>query len=135
MYKMSLLQEINLDVKCDIEFDVVNDFDVESMMRFAAELDEHRRFDTYRRIADVCLFVVGFLSPTGWSRFRMKPGEYREWGQRFYRMAADHESARVRELTTTLSDLSAHFNLAAKPLIAVSRRYVRLLTEQRRPAP
>jgi hypothetical protein len=50
--------------------------------------------------------------------------EYEEYGQSFYRLAAEHETARAEGLDEVLAILSENFVLAEKPLTFVARRYL-----------
>jgi hypothetical protein len=50
--------------------------------------------------------------------------DYEAHGRAFYRLAAEHEMARVEGLDGTLMSLSEHFILAEKPLRFLARRYL-----------
>ena len=38
-----------------------NDMDIDSLVRFCQAVDEERRFGFYKRIADLCLFILGMF--------------------------------------------------------------------------
>ena len=121
----------------------VNDLDVDSLMRTCGALGEESRFDCYRRIADVCLFMAGMFPEyiEGRHRYplsrRIRPGargricgsleEYEVHGRAFYRLAAEHERAGSEGLTDVLALLSQHFVLAEKPLTFLARRYLQFV--------
>ena len=118
-----------------------NDMDIDSLMRFGQGIDEESRFGVYKRIADVCLFVLGVfperaqldyrypfsgaLRPqTSW-RARRGAQEYEEEGRRFYRLAGEHPSAKMQELSDVFATLVENFAAAWKPLNFISRHYFR----------
>jgi hypothetical protein len=117
-----------------------SDMDVDSLARLCETVEEERRFGFYKRIADLCLFILGMFpesvisyyeySPTGkvrsqpFRRLRRSAEDYEEEGKRFYRLAGEHESARVLELDGVLWQLHSKFNLAKKPLNYISERFL-----------
>jgi len=117
-----------------------NDLDVDSMMRYCQAVDEEHRFSIYQRIGDACLFMSSMFPEHIESRYRyassrqIRPGsrgrivasleEYEAHGQAFYRLAAEHETARAEGLDEVLAMLSEHFVLAGKPLTFVANRYL-----------
>ena len=118
----------------------VNDLDVDSMMRYCQTTDEPFRFEPYRRIADACLFLAGMFTEYVQGRYRypltnqIRPHargrpcasleDYEAHGQAFYRLAAEHEMARMEGLEGVLTALSDNFILAEKPLSFLSSRYL-----------
>lgn len=113
-----------------------NDMDVDSLVRLCEVAKEGERFAYYKRIADVCLFILGvfpehvhsdFRAPLGEigartpRRLRRSAEDYEEDGRRFYRMAAEQEEARASELDEVLWLLHEDFDLARKPLDFISR--------------
>lgn len=118
-----------------------SELDVESLMHYCQAVDEPFRFEPYRRIADVCLFLAGMfpdyietqyryplsqqLRPRMRSRLCRSLEDYEAYGQAFYRLAAEHEQARVEGLDEVLATLSENFILAEKPLTFVANRYLR----------
>lgn len=117
-----------------------NDMDIDSLSTFCGAVDEEYRFGFYKRIADVCLFILGIfpeyaqsdyrypsgeLRPKIPGRLRRSADEYEEEGRRFYRLAAEHEEARIANLDEVFWQLHEEFNLARKPLDFISHRYLR----------
>ncbi len=115
-----------------------SDLDVEGMMRYCQALDEPFRFGPYRRIGDVCLFLTGMfpeyidaqyryplsrqIRPRMKGRLCRSREDYEAHGQAFYRMAAEHETARAEGLDDVLTTLSENFILAEKPLAFLANR-------------
>jgi hypothetical protein len=118
----------------------ISDLDVDSLMRYCQTQDEKFHFEPYKRIADVCLFLTGMfpqyihaqyryplsrqLRPQVRSRMCRNVEDYEAYGRAFYRLAAEHERARVEGLDDVLATLSANFILAEKPLIFLADRYL-----------
>lgn len=122
-----------------------NDMDVDSLIDFAARVDESERFSYYKRIGDVCLFLTGFFRDSTYSskstfnsnfksgaysrtnftrKKRRSLEEYESEGRRFYRLAEEHPTAGVLELTDVFSVLRDQFSAARKPLTFLSSRYL-----------
>ncbi len=118
-----------------------NDMDLDSLLRFCQTVDEERRFGYYKRIADICLFILGMfpeyaapdfrLLSTGrtrtglFGRLRRSAEDYEEEGRRFYRLAGEHSDARLLHLTEIFLQLQEKFNLAKKPLNYISENFLR----------
>ena len=119
-----------------------NTFDVEGLIAYCQALDEPFRFEYYRRIADVCLFLSGMFPEHIESQYRypltrqVRPrargqvvrsrGDFESHGRAFYRLAAEHERAGVEGLSDVLMDLSENFIVAEKPLVFLANRYLGL---------
>ena len=122
-----------------------NDMDVDSLIDFAARADESERFSYYKRIGDVCLFLTGLFRDSTYSqkshvgsnfqsgtyprttfvrKRRRTVEEYESEGRRFYRLAEEHPTASVLELTDVFSVLRDEFSAARKPLAFLSARYL-----------
>ncbi|MEC7885072.1 MAG: hypothetical protein VYD55_06075 [Chloroflexota bacterium] len=122
-----------------------NDMDVDSLIDFAARVDESERFSYYKRIGDVCLFLTGLFRDSTYSqkshfgsnfqsgtyprttfvrKRRRSVEEYESEGRRFYRLAEEHPTASVLELTDVFSVLRDEFSAARKPLAFLSARYL-----------
>ena len=115
-----------------------NDMDIGSLLRFCEATEEERRFDLYKRIADLCLFTVGVFpeylnlngraSTTGIPMISLRHGwsgeDYEEGGRRFYRLASEHPDACVLRLNSVLWRLHESFGLAKKPLNFISEHYL-----------
>jgi len=115
-----------------------SDTDVDSLSRLCEAASEEHRFSFYKRIADVCLFILGVFPEyaqfdyryplSGHVRPRIRLGrkglqEYEEEGRKFYKLAAEHESARMLELSRVFWLLHENFNTARKPLNFISEHY------------
>lgn len=123
-----------------------SELDVESLTRLSQVVDEARRFETYRRIGDVCLFLSGVFPRAIESRYRypvsgeIRPRargrtvvsreDYEAHGRAFYRLAAQHETAQTEALDRVLKVLSEDFILAEKALSFVVDQYLGLAKDQ-----
>lgn len=117
-----------------------NDLDLESLRNMAEMVDDLYRFGFYKRIADICLFMLGIfpdhaereyrypfsgeLRPRIPQRMRISPEEYEKEGRRFYKLAAEHHAAKELELSETFMTLHGHFEKAKKPLNLIAERYL-----------
>ena len=123
-----------------------SELDVDGMMRFSRTVEEPFRFEPYKRIADVCLFLTGIFPEYIEARHRypasqqIRPGvrgqacvsleDYEAHGRAFYRLAAEHEMARMERLDDVLATLSERFILAEKPLRFMANRYFQFARHQ-----
>ncbi len=122
-----------------------SDMDIDSLMVFCQAVAESERFGFYRRIADLCLFILGmfpeYAAPGGGSLAgKAKPGlarrltrsaaEYEELGRRFYKLAAEHKNAANLGLTETFFQLHRKFSLAQKPVNYISQNFLRFRREE-----
>ena len=117
-----------------------NDMDIDSLMRYCQTVEEESRFKIYKRIADLCLFLLGifpehvtpvlsssFPGQTGsrmFGRMRRSAQEYAEEGRHFYKLAAEHQDSSKAGLTKALWVLHEQFDLAKKPLNYISENLV-----------
>ncbi len=117
-----------------------NDMDIMSLMSLVEFADEEYRFGLYKRIADICLFLggvfPGFLErdyrypasgeprPQPPGGLRLEPERYDEEGRRYYRLAAEHRTARDLDLSDVLLALHEHFKEAKKPLNFMAEHYL-----------
>jgi hypothetical protein len=120
-----------------------SDFNIDSLMKYSEMIDEEGRFLSYKRIADICLFMTGifpaYLGAQRSPRSLAQPGlvsasrkskeELRTYGRHFYRAAAHHREAYTHRLHKVLLSLSEKFDLAEKPLTFMSQRYLGFLKE------
>lgn len=122
-----------------IRFD---DTDVDGLVHSLEFAGEAYRFHFYKRIADVCLFLLGvFPESVGASSRGPAPGEtprrltgpgartpedYEEEGKKYYRLAAEHPLARDRDLSEVFHVLHDGFQVARKPLALISEKYIRI---------
>ena len=119
-----------------------SELDVDGMMRVAERVEEPFRFESYRRIGDVCLFLSGMfpeyieaqhryplsgqVRPWARGRICVTREDYEAHGRAFYRMASEHEMARTEGLGEVLATLAERFILAEKPLQFLANRYLQL---------
>jgi hypothetical protein len=117
-----------------------NDMDIDSLSRFCEAVNEEYRFSFYKRIADVCLFILGIFPeyaqfdyrypfsgerrPKIAGRVRRSAEDYEAEGRKFYKLAGEHPSARVLELSEVFWLLHENFNTAKKPLNFISEHYL-----------
>lgn len=118
------------------------DLDILSLMKFSQIVDEQYRLGFYKRIADTCLFILGIFAdyaerdyrypssgrvrPHIRGRLRIRPEDYAEEGQKFYKLAAEHPSARELHLEEIFWSLHRDFQKAKKPLNFIADHYLRL---------
>lgn len=116
-----------------------SDMDIDALSRLCEVADEEHRLSFYKRIGDVCLFILGIFPEyaqfdyryplSGEVRPKIRTGrrglqEYEEEGRKFYRLAAEHESAKMLELSGVFWLLYENFNAARKPLNFISQHYL-----------
>ena len=117
-----------------------NDLDIFSLMALCDAVDEELRPGLYKRIADICLFMLGMFGdyvaleyrypvsrkprPQIAGRPRISPQEYEAEGRRFYRLAAEHSASADVELSETFRILSENFQRAKKPLNFIADNYL-----------
>lgn len=118
-----------------------NDMDIQSLMAFCEMVDEEYRLGIYKRIADICLFILGVfpdwaernyrypvskeVRPSIFGQPRISPEEYEKEGKRFYRLAATHKYVRDTAWEEIFWDLYENFQRAKKPLNFIADNYLR----------
>ena len=118
-----------------------NDLDIHSLMRFCDIVEDFYRFSLYKRIADICLFMLGLFPeytvrnfryplsgkrrPSTGANPRIPPEEYEKEGRRFYKLAAEHKTARELRMETVFQMLYENFHKAKKPLNFIAEHYLR----------
>lgn len=118
-----------------------NDMDIDSLLRFCEASDEEHRFRFYKRIADLCLFILGMFPehvtmdyrhpsdsearPKFFGRFKRSAEDYEEEGRRFYKLAGEHRDATTLDMAEVLFQLHENFYLAKKPLNFISEHYLK----------
>ena len=123
-----------------------NDMDIDSLLRFCQSVDKEHRFGYYKRIADLCLFILGIFPeyvitdfrhpssskarPRLFGRLRRSAEDYEEEGKRFYKLAGEHRDATVLDMTDVLCQLHENFYLAKKPLNFISEHFLQFRKEQ-----
>lgn len=104
-------------------------------------VSEEKRLALYKRIGDLCLFVLGIfpghapadqrypsgaLRPMVSSRVRRGVEEYELEGKRFYRLAGEHPAAKDSELAGLFLLMHENFSVAKKPLMFISQHYLQM---------
>ena len=118
-----------------------NDLDMFSLMALCDEVEDEHRLGFYKRIADICLFILGIfpdyagydyrypfsgqLRPSFRGKVRMGADDYEKEGRKFYRLAAEHPSARELDLSEVFWTLHEDFTKAKKPLNFIAEHYLR----------
>ncbi len=117
-----------------------NDIDIFSLMGLCDVVEEEYRLGFYKRIADICLFILGIypdyaeceyrypfsghVRPQFHGKVRISPEGYEKEGRRFYRLAAEHHSAKELDLSETFWALHENFQKAKKPLNFIAEVYL-----------
>ena len=118
-----------------------NDMDISSLVKLAGSVDEIHQFQYFKRIAAVCLFILGifpnFVDDNNRnvfdrtkhvgtsSRGQRTAEEYSDIGKQFYQTAAYHQTADAAGLAEPLHLLRDNFGVAQKILNIISERYMR----------
>ena len=117
-----------------------NDLDVNSLIQFAGVVDDEYRFTLYKRIGDICLFILGIfpdyadadfrypfskqLRPKGYGKTRISPEHYDKEGRKFYKLAAMHPTAEETALSDLFWSLHGHFQHVKKPLNFIAEYFL-----------
>jgi hypothetical protein len=117
-----------------------NDLDIVSLRSCCEVVEDPQRFAFYKRIGDICLFILGIfpdyprqeyrypfsaqLRPPIAGKTRISPEEYEEEGRKFYGLAAAHPVASKLEMTEIFWSLREEFQKAKKPLNFVAEHYL-----------
>jgi hypothetical protein len=117
-----------------------SDLDMRSLSSFCHVVEDEHRLGFYKRIADICLFVLGLfpdfaerehrypfsgqLRPQISGKRRISPEDYEEEGRKFYRLAAEHPSAKEMDLSEVFWALHGNFQQAKKPLNFIAEHYL-----------
>jgi len=120
-----------------------NDLDIYSLMSFCEAVEDQYRLGFYKRIADICLFMLGIfpdyaereyrypfsgqLRPQIRGKIRISPEEYEEEGRKFYKLAAEHQSAKELDLSEIFWALHGNFLKAKKPLNFIAEHYLQYM--------
>lgn len=123
-----------------------NDLDIDSLMHLCELAEEEYQLGLYKRIADICLFVLGIfpeyaaqdyrypfsgqLRPQLRGKVRISPDEYEEKGRKFYKMAAEHQAAKALEMSETFQIFHDNFLKAKKPLNFIADHYLHYRKQQ-----
>ena len=117
-----------------------NDLDIHSLMSFSETVEDEYRLGFYKRIADICLFILGMfpgfaerdyrypfsgkLRPQIRGKIRISPEDYEKEGRKFYKMAAEHNVAKKMKLSEVFWALHGDFQKARKPLSYIAEHYL-----------
>lgn len=118
-----------------------NNLDILSLMSFCEAVDDAYRLVFYKRIADICLFILGIfpdyaerdyrysfsgeVRPQIQGRLRISPADYEKQGRKFYKLAAEHQSAIELDLSEVFWALHGNFQKARKPLNFIAEHYLK----------
>jgi hypothetical protein len=117
-----------------------NDFDIDSLTRLCEMADDSQKYRFYKRIADLCLFILGIFpeytvfdmshpnkkgkSLAVYDRWRRSADDYEREGLYYYRLAANQEEAQLFGLSEVFQKLGDNITLAKKPLNFISEHYL-----------
>jgi hypothetical protein len=117
-----------------------NDLDIFSLMTLCEVVEDEQRLGFYKRIADICLFILGIfpdyaereyrypfsgqVRPQFRGKGRISPEEYEKKGRNFYKLAAEHKSAKELDLSEVFWALHENFQKAKKPLNFIAEHYL-----------
>lgn len=117
-----------------------NNLDIFSLMSFCEAAQDEYKLGLYKRIADICLFILGIfpdyadsdyrypfsgqLRPQIRGKLRFSPEAYEKEGRKFYKLAAEHHSARELDLSEVFRALHGNFQRAKKPLNFIAEHYL-----------
>jgi hypothetical protein len=117
-----------------------NDLDILSLMTFCQTAGDEYRMGFYKRIADICLFILGVfpdyagrdyrnpfsgqVRPYIRGKVRISPEDYEKEGRKFYKLAAEHPSAKELDLSEVFWALHENFQNAKKPLNFIAAHYL-----------
>jgi hypothetical protein len=134
----TILFEVRKGVWEKIRF---NDLDIFSLMSLCDVVEDEYRIGFYKRIADICLFILGIfpdyaereyrypfsgqVRPQIRGKIRIDPEDYEKEGRKFYKLAAEHPSAKEMELSEVFRTLHEDFQMAKKPLNFIAEHYLR----------
>ena len=117
-----------------------NDMDIYSLMSFCEVVKDEYRLFLYKRIADICLFILGLfpeyverdyrypisgeVRPQISGKERISSEAYEEEGRKFYKLAAEHQIAKEQDLSEVFWALHESFQKVKKPLNFISEHYL-----------
>jgi hypothetical protein len=117
-----------------------NDLDIFSLMALCEVVGDEHRLGFYKRIADICLFILGIFPDYAEREYRypfsrqlrpqfsgkggISPEEYEKEGRNFYKLAAEHKSAKGLDLSEVFWALHENFQKVKKPLNFIAEYYL-----------
>jgi hypothetical protein len=117
-----------------------NDMDIYSLMSFCEVVKDEYRLFLYKRIADICLFILGLfpeyverdyryptsgeVRPKISGKVRISSEAYEKEGRKYYKLAAEHQIAKEKDLSEVFWALHESFQKVKKPLNFISEHYL-----------
>lgn len=117
-----------------------NDLDIHSLISFCEVVEDRYRLGFYKRIGDICLFIMGRFPDYAERIYRypfsgqvrsqiprkvsISPEEHEKKGRKFYKLAAEHQSVKEQELSEVFWALHGSFQRAKKPLNFIAEHYL-----------
>jgi hypothetical protein len=117
-----------------------NDMDIYSLMSFCDVVKDEYRLFLYKRIADICLFILGLfpeyverdyrypasgeVRPQISGKVRISSEAYEKEGRKYYKLAAEHQIAKEKDLSEVFWALHESFQKVKKPLNFISEHYL-----------
>ncbi|MGD8448980.1 MAG: hypothetical protein PVF36_07075 [Desulfobacterales bacterium] len=117
-----------------------NDMDIYSLMSFCEVVKDEYRLFLYKRIADICLFILGLfpeyvernyrypasgeVRPQISGKVRISSEAYEKEGRKYYKLAAEHQIAKEKDLSEVFWALHESFQKVKKPLNFISEHYL-----------
>jgi hypothetical protein len=117
-----------------------NDMDIYSLMSFCDMVKDDNRLFLYKRIADICLFILGLfpeyverdyrypasgeVRPQISGKVRISSEAYEKEGRKYYKLAAEHQIAKEKDLSEVFWALHESFQKVKKPLNFISEHYL-----------
>ena len=115
-----------------------SDFDIDSLIRFSKTVDKNLRFTPFKKVADICLFILGifpeYVKKHEWPlsfgdrRFASHPEirkiGFENYGSYYYQMASNLEPAYQLGMHDILTYFSENFKVAEKTLNYITNNYL-----------
>jgi len=115
-----------------------SDFDIDSLIRFSKTIDEKLRFRPFKKVADICLFILGifpeYIEKHEWplsfgdrrlaSHPEIRKIGFENYGSYYYQKASNMETAYTLGLHDLLNYFSENFKIAEKTLNYLTSRYL-----------
>lgn len=119
-----------------------NGLDILNLMNFCEAVEDECQLALYKRIGDICLFMLGIFPEYAEREYRcssskqmghqnrgklkISPEGYEREGRRFYKLAAEHHSAKELDLSEIFLALYENFQEAKKPLSFIANHYLQI---------
>ncbi len=116
----------------------ISDFDIDSLVRYSRTIEEKLRFKPFKKIADICLFILGifpeYIETHDWpitfgdrklaSIPEIRKLGFESYGKYYYKTASTMDTANVLGLNRILNKLSDDFDIAEKALQYLTNRFL-----------